>query len=69
MKTSILSIIALLTILYPNLSYSYQIGGAYAQQIDCEWGQYGYEHGYIGTYKLGNGQIHSQFFGNKFCPY
>ena len=69
MKSLILSIIIFISILYSNISYSYTIGGAYAQQISCDWGQYGYEYGYVGTYKLANGQIHQIYFGNNYCPY
>ncbi len=47
---------------------SYEIGGAYAQLLNCKWGQYGYEYGYIGTYKANN-QIYSIFFGNNYCSY
>lgn len=47
---------------------AHTIGGAYAQLLSCKWGQYGYQYGYVGTYKV-NGQIISQFFGNTYCPY
>ena len=46
---------------------AYQIGGAYAQLVTCVWSQYGYEYGYIGTYKVNN-QIITQFFGSNYCP-
>ena len=47
---------------------AYTIGGAYASLISCDWGQYGYENGYIGTYKV-NGQIYQVFFGSNYCEY
>lgn len=47
---------------------AHTIGGAYASQISCTWGQLGYQHGYIGTYNV-NGQIISQFFGSTYCPF
>ena len=47
---------------------AYTIGGAYASQISCTWGQYGYEYGNIGTYNV-NGQIYQVFFGSDYCEY
>ena len=44
------------------------IGGAYASLLSCDWGQYGYEYGNIGTYKV-NGQIYQVFFGSSYCKY
>jgi hypothetical protein len=49
-------------------THAYTIGGAYASLLDCRWGQFGYQYGYIGTYRV-NGQIISQFFGNRYCPF
>jgi hypothetical protein len=46
---------------------AHMIGGAYARLIKCEWGQYGYEYGNIGTYEV-NQQIIKQFFGSNYCP-
>lgn len=46
---------------------AHTIGGAYASLVSCEWGQLGYEYGYIGTYNV-NGKMIQQFFGNKYCP-
>jgi len=60
----ILIIIALMI----TTSQAYTIGGAYASLISCEWGSYGYEYGYIGTYSV-NGQIHKVFFGSSYCEY
>jgi hypothetical protein len=47
---------------------AYTIGGAYATLISCNWGQYGYEYGHIGTYDV-NGKIYQIFFGNSYCQY
>ena len=47
---------------------AHTIGGAYASQVSCTWGQFGNQYGYIGTYNV-NGQMISQFFGNTYCPY
>ncbi len=47
---------------------AYTIGGAYAEQVSCVWGQQGYEYGYIGTYKV-EGKLYTVFFGNKYCAY
>ena len=47
---------------------AHTIGGAYASLVSCKWGKYGYEFGYIGTYKV-NGQIISEFFGSNYCAY
>jgi len=49
-------------------AHAYMIGGAYATLVSCDWGQYGYQHGYIGTYKA-NGQIYRMFFGSNYCQY
>ena len=46
---------------------AHEIGGAYARLIKCEWGQYGYEYGNIGTYEVNN-QIIKEFFGSNYCP-
>lgn len=51
-----------------SFANAYTIGGAYASLIKCEWGNYGYEYGYIGTYNV-NGKIYSIFFGSKYCEY
>jgi len=50
------------------IALAYTIGGAYASQVSCTWGQFGNQFGWIGTYSV-NGQMISQFFGNTFCPY
>ena len=52
-----------------SLASAYTIGGAYAQLISCDWAQYGYQYGWIGTYKTANGQVHRIFFGNNYCQY
>ena len=66
MRLSFLAFLMTLTLLhFPAMAY--EIGGAYAQLISCEWGQYGYEYGNLGTYRVNN-QIIKQFFGNNYCP-
>lgn len=47
---------------------AYTIGGAYASLISCDWGQYGYEYGNIGTYEV-NGETYRVFFGDAWCEY
>ena len=47
---------------------AYTIGGAYASLVSCNWGQYGYEYGHIGTYHV-NGEMYQVFFGNNYCEY
>jgi len=47
---------------------AYNIGGAYATLVSCDYGQYGYQYGYIGTYNV-NGMFYKEFFGNRFCQY
>ena len=54
--------------LFNNVGHAYNIGGAYAHLVSCEWGQYGYEYGYIGTYEV-NGQYYKVFFGSNYCEY
>jgi len=65
MKKLLLSLAVLFTVSSVN---AYNIGGAFAQLQSCNWGQYGYQYGYIGTY-LANGQVYRIFFGNQFCQY
>jgi hypothetical protein len=60
--------IILLILLLVISAKAYTIGGAYASLISCEWGQYGYEYGNIGTYDV-NGKNYSVFFGNNNCKY
>ncbi len=60
-------ILVLLMLVSPTV-FSYQIGGAYASLISCDWGQYGYEYGYIGTYEV-NGDIYRIYFGSNYCEY
>ena len=52
----------------PVVSSAYTIGGAYATLVSCNWGQFGYQHGYLGTYNV-NGQLYTVFFGNNYCQY
>ncbi len=47
---------------------AYTIGGAYASFVSCDYGQYGYEYGYIGTYDV-NGKKYQIFFGSNYCQY
>ncbi|MFT7661447.1 MAG: hypothetical protein ACI89S_002572 [Gammaproteobacteria bacterium] len=49
-------------------AFSYEIGGAYASLVSCNWGQYGYEYGNIGTYNV-NGTMYQVFFGSSYCEY
>ncbi len=58
----------ILMVLLVTSTYAYQIGGAYATLIECKYGQYGYEYGHIGTYKV-NGQVYRVFFKNSYCEY
>ncbi len=48
--------------------HAYTIGGAYASLVSCDWGQYGYQYGHIGTYNV-NGKMYSVFFGSSYCAY
>jgi len=66
MKKLILTLIILL--LTVSTGYTYSIGGAYASLISCDYGQYGYEYGYLGTYKANN-KFYTVFFGNSYCQY
>ena len=54
--------------LAPFSASAYTIGGMYVTLVKCEYGQYGYKYGHIGTYKGANGQIFTKFFGNRYCP-
>ncbi len=47
---------------------AYMIGGAYASLVSCNWGQIGYEYGYIGTYDV-NGKLIQVFFGSSYCQH
>jgi len=59
-----LLLIALL--LMPLNASAYTIGGAWATLINCQWGQWGFEWGNIGTYDV-NGQRYQVFFGSNWC--
>jgi len=59
-----LIVLAVLT----TYAQAYTIGGAYASLLSCDWGQYGYKYGNIGTYKV-NGQIYQVFFGSSYYKY
>jgi hypothetical protein len=62
-------VFVLLVSIFLSLSaHAYTIGGAYASLVSCDWGQYGYKYGYIGTYNV-NGQIYQVFFGSNYCQY
>lgn len=58
----------LLVLIIPISIQAYTIGGAYARLISCDWGQYGYEFGNIGTYDV-NGEIYRIFFGSNYCEH
>ena len=59
----------LITLLLTSFNVdAYNIGGAYAQLVSCDWGQYGYQYGNIGTYNV-NGAYYQVFFGNGYCQY
>jgi len=58
-----------LTFLLLSIStQAYTIGGAYASLLSCDWGNFGYNYGYIGKYNV-NGQIYKVFFGSNYCEY
>jgi hypothetical protein len=66
MKKILIGIIILMS--FVSSMNAYIIGGAYAQLLKCNWGQYGYEYGYIGTYDV-NGNIYQIYFGSNYCQY
>ena len=55
-------------LLLSSNSYAYNIGGMYATLLSCDWTQWGYVYGHVGTYNA-NGQIFQVFFGNNYCQY
>ena len=57
-----------ITLLLSTQAQSYTIGGAYASLVSCDYGQWGYQYGYIGTYRA-NGQMYQVFFGSSYCRY
>ena len=61
-------VLLFLALTLPIQGNAYYIGGAYAQLVSCDWGQYGYSYGYIGTYNV-NGVYHRVYFGNVWCPW
>lgn len=63
MKTFIITLLLTLSL----NTHAYTVGGAYAYLINCTYGQYGYQYGYLGTYSV-NGRIITVFFGNSYCP-
>lgn len=58
-----------LAVLSASIASAYYIGGKYITMIDCSYGQYGYEYGYIGTYKDMNNNLYRVFFGKNYCQY
>jgi len=58
----------LISIFLSLSAQAYTIGGAYASLESCDWGQYGYKYGYIGTYNV-NGQMYQVFFGSNYYQY
>ena len=48
--------------------HAYNIGGEYATLESCEWTSYGYQHGYVGTYRTSTGS-YKIFFGSRYCEY
>ena len=67
MKRSLITVFAIISLLSTSVS-AYTIGGAYASLLKCEWGQWGYEYGNIGTYDV-NGTIYQVFFGSNYCQH
>ena len=70
-ESEMAKLVALLAVIASLVSMpvsAYTIGGAYASLVSCDWGQYGYEYGYIGTYDV-NGQYYKIFFGSDYCEY
>lgn len=67
MKKIITSVV--LAILAVSELSAYYIGNKYVTLIDCSYGQYGYEYGYIGTYKDMNNNLYRVFFGKNYCQY
>ena len=69
MKHKVEKIILVICFAFPfSTALAHTIGGTYAGQVNCRWGQFGNQEGYIGTYNV-NGQWISQFFGNNYCPF
>lgn len=58
----------ILAIILTSCLSAHTIGGAYASLVSCNWGQYGYEYGYIGEYEV-NGETYTEFFGDEYCEY
>ena len=56
-------------LIFPVGASAYTIGGMYVSLVSCDWGQYGYEYGYIGIYEGNDGQTFQQFFGDSYCEY
>jgi len=66
MKKSL--IIFMILVMSMASAQAYTIGGAYASLVSCNYGQYGYEYGNIGTYNV-NGKMYQIFFGSNYCEY
>ena len=54
-------------LIIPVGASAHTIGGMFVTLVSCDWGQYGYQYGNIGTYKGSNGQIFKEFFGSSYC--
>ncbi|WP_198305879.1 hypothetical protein [Arcobacter vandammei] len=68
----ILLILSIFILTLCSSANAYMIGGAYANLEKFDWGQFGYEYGYIGTYKVGFGtsaKYYQIYFGQNYCQY
>lgn len=50
-------------------AHAYMINGVSARLLSCEWGPYGNEYGYLGTYEAISGNRYTIYFGVNYCEH
>ncbi|RDU65150.1 hypothetical protein [Helicobacter sp. MIT 14-3879] len=65
MKKIIIAIAS--TMLYAVILNAFFLGNKSLTLLKCNYGQWGYEYGYIGIYEDSDNNIYKIFFGNNWC--
>ena len=68
MKGKLFVIIATFALYICNAN-AYYIDNKYVTLIDCSYGRFGYDYGYVGIYKDSWDNLYKVFFGSKYCEY
>ncbi|MGX2982619.1 hypothetical protein [Helicobacter sp. 23-1045] len=68
MKRKLFAIIAIAS-LYICSANAYFFNNKHLRLIDCSYGRFGYDYGYVGIYKDSSDNLYKIFFGSKYCEY